>query len=102
MLQEFKLALLRGVEPAVVAKDLEHEAAQEMDRRKREIEQSRKAADFIALGLKEPEGSEPRTIADGYLRQYEQDTGENVSEYLNDNTIAERLRKEVLTDDRAK
>lgn len=91
MLEQFKLALLRGVDPAVVAKDLKESMRKEVEQRDREIEDSRKRADFIALGIREPKGTEPRTIADSYLRQYEQDTGEKISVYR-DGELAERLR----------
>ena len=94
MLEQFKLALLRGVDPAVVAKDLKDAMRKEVEQRDREIEDSKKRADFIALGMREPKGTEPRTIADSYLRQYEQDTGEKISVYR-DGEIAERLKNSL-------
>lgn len=94
MLEQFKLALLRGVDPAVVAKDLKESMRKEVEQRDREIEDSKKRADFIALGMREPKGTEPRTIADSYLRQYEQDTGEKISVYR-DGEIAEMLRNNL-------
>lgn len=94
MLEQFKLALLRGVEPAVVANDLKDRLQREIKQREREIQDSKKRADFIALGMREPKGTEPRTIADSYLRQFEQDTGERISVYR-DEEIAERLRNSM-------
>lgn len=94
MLEQFKLALLRGVEPAVVAKELKDRMRKEVERREREIDADKKRADFIALGMREPKGTEPRIIADSYLRQYEQDTGKKIS-VCRDGELAERLRKSL-------
>ena len=94
MLEEFKLGLLRGNEPAAVAKELTDRARDELKQREQEIERSKKRAEFIAMGLKEPPGSEPRTVAESYLKQYEQDTGEQESSWRNVN-VADELRKSV-------
>ncbi|MBQ6175055.1 MAG: hypothetical protein IJK28_10570 [Clostridia bacterium] len=94
MIEQFKLGLLRGTEPAAVAKELKERLRREIEQREREIDEDKKRADFIALGMREPKGTEPRTIADSYLRQYEQDTGEKISVYR-DGEIAEMLRNNL-------
>ena len=91
MIEQFKLALLRGVEPGVVEKELKDRLHREVKQREQAIEADRKRAEFIALGMREPEGSEPRAIADSYLKQYEQDTGEKISAHR-DGDIARALK----------
>lgn len=94
LIEQFKLALLRGVDPGVVARELKERIRKEVEQREREIDEDKKRADFIALGMREPKGTEPRIIADGYLRQYEQDTGEKISVYR-DGEIVKRLKNSI-------
>ena len=92
MLEEFKTGLLKGCHPADIAKRLTEELKSETQRRDKEIEASRKAAEYIWLGMAEPEGSEPYRMAESYLEEYSRQTGQGISDYYqNRRQLAESL-----------
>lgn len=97
MLEEFKIALLNGTGIGAVAHNLSDQLEKEVQRRKGEIEASKRRAEFIEVGLKEPKGTEPRTIAESFLKQYEHETGVQISNshYKDQKPIAEMLNADM-------
>ena len=97
MLEEFKIALLNGTGIGAVAHNRSDQLEKEVQRRKGEIEASKRRAEFIEVGLKEPKGTEPRTIAESFLKQYEHETGVQISNshYKDQKPIAEMLNADM-------
>ena len=92
MLEEFKTGLLKGCHPADIAKRLTEELKSETQRREKEIKASGRTAEYIWLGMAEPEGSEPYKIALSYLEEYSHQTGQCISDYYqNRRQLAESL-----------
>ena len=94
MLDEFKRSLLDGTEPATTAAHLIADLKQEMKDREREIEHSRQVASFLWVGMKQPAGSVPRIVAEGFLHQFEADLGIE-GQVFNKCNLADQLMEEA-------
>lgn len=84
MLTDFKVALVTGGTDRISAtgQRLRENLRRETERREAEIAKSQKGALLIEEGLKEPSGTEPRIVAEAYLKQFARDLGQEITNPL--------------------
>lgn len=98
MLEEFKKALLKRESLETIADAMKHNVELRARRMIDEIERNLTAAKYIEYGLTQPQDTIPNQIALGFMRQYEQETGEHMQRSINER-LADNAGKEEKAND---
>ena len=98
MLEEFKKGLLERNSLEMIAENLKHDAERIAKQRIDEIKTSLAESRYIEYGLRQKQDTIPYQIALGFIRQYEQETGEHMQRSINER-LADNAGKEEKAND---